>query len=107
MLPLELDRNEVSRSHSELNHNEVSRWHLTHVTNDQTDAQTAKINYDNLHIPFISIVFNLLYTCTLQCMTTDGQYLPNCCHVSPSRQTWSKDIIGNRSYAKVEMYFEM
>ena len=87
MLPLELNRNEVSRSHSELNHNEVSRWHLTRDTNDQTGAQTAKINYDNLRIPFISIVLNLLYTCTLQCMTTDGQYLPNCCHVSPCAST--------------------
>ncbi len=62
MLPLELDRNEVSRSHSELSHNEVSRWHLARDTNDQTGAQTAKINYDNLRIPFISIVLNLLYT---------------------------------------------
>ena len=61
MLPLELDRNEVSRSHSELNHNEVSRCHLTRDTNDHTGVQTVKINYDNLCIPFILIVLKLLY----------------------------------------------
>ena len=113
MLPLELDRNEVSRSHSELNHNEVSRCHLTRDTNDQTGVQTVKINYNHLRIPFISIVLKLLYITVYDNRWSISTKLLSCFSLciynQPGlfRETLPKDIIANRSYAKVEMYFTL